>query len=269
MELTGKVAVVTGAGSAPGIGNGRAAAVLLARHGARVALVDVVPERLAETAAMIEGESLCLPADVTSPEACAEAVRSTVDRWGRLDVLVNNVGILGPPGTVVDLDLDAWDRCQRVNVTSMVLMSRYAIPEVRLAGGGSIVNLSSVAGIAGGLTMLAYATSKGAILSLTRTMAAQHGPEGIRVNAVAPGFVYTPMVSAPGMTDEKREQRRVAAPLGTEGTGWDVAEAVVFLAGPASRWITGVTLPVDAGLTADGVGLSRPYDSRPAGKSAV
>lgn len=266
-DFDGAVAIVTGAGSAPGIGNGRATAVLLARAGARVTLVDAVPERLAETRAMIEdeaGECLTVPADVTDPAACAAAVKSTVDRWGRLDVLVNNVGVLGPPGTVEDVDLDGWDRCLRVNVTSMVLMSRYAIPAMRAGGGGSIVNLSSVAGLAGGLPMVGYATSKGAILSLTRTMACQHGPDGIRVNAVAPGFVHTPMVSAPGMTDEARAGRAAAAPLGTEGTGWDVAAAVLYLAGPSSRWVTGVTLPVDAGLTADGVGIARPYSPRAA-----
>lgn len=251
--LSGKVALVTGAGSrASGVGNGRAAAVRLAEAGARVALVDAVAENIAETRELIEergGECLVLPADVSDANGCAGVVAAAVAEWGRLDVLVNNVGIAGPAGTVLDIDLDAWEQCLRVNVTSMVLMCRAVIPEMRKVGDGAIVNMSSVAGLRGGTPLLAYATSKGAINSLTQTMATQHAADGIRVNAVAPGFVYTPMVYAQGLSDEDRELRRLAAPLATEGTGWDVGDAVLFLASAHARWITGVILPVDAGLT--------------------
>jgi NAD(P)-dependent dehydrogenase (short-subunit alcohol dehydrogenase family) len=260
MSLDGKVAIVTGAGSqGPGIGNGRAAAVLLARAGARVALVDIAVDSLRETGELIDkqgGEWLAVTGDVSDAAACAGVVERVVGRFGGLNILVNNVGILGPPGTVVDLDLAGWEQCLRVNVTSMVLMSRFAIPHLRAAGGGSIVNMSSVAGLVGGLPMLAYSASKGAINSLTRTMACQHGPENIRVNAVAPGFVYTPMVG--GLSAADRETRRLAAPLRTEGTGWDVGRAVVYLVSDDARWITGTILPVDGGLTADGVGMARP-----------
>jgi NAD(P)-dependent dehydrogenase (short-subunit alcohol dehydrogenase family) len=122
--------------------------------------------------------------------------------------------------------------------------------------GGVIINMSSIASLVGGIPVVAYGTTKGAVNSLTKTMAVQHGPDGIRVNAIAPGYVYTPMVTATGMTDEAREKRRRAAPLGTEGTAWDVAQAVVYLASDQARWISGTILPVDAGLTADGMGMS-------------
>ncbi|OIJ86711.1 SDR family NAD(P)-dependent oxidoreductase [Streptomyces colonosanans] len=253
-DLKGKVAIVTGAGSrASGIGNGRAAAVLLADAGAHVVVVDSAPEHMEETQKLIAergGESLAVTADVTDPDACAAVVEQAMDAWGQLDVLVNNVGVAGPSGTVLDVDLLAWDQCLRVNLTSMVLMSRVAIPRMRTSGGGSIINMSSVAGLVGGHQGIAYPTTKAAIVGLTRTMAAHHGREGIRVNALAPGAVHTPMVYSQGIDEAAREQRRLAAPLGTEGTGWDVGDAVLFLASPRSRWITGTVLPVDAGLTA-------------------
>ena len=253
-RLDGKVAIVTGAGSrADGIGNGRAAAVLLARHGARVGLVDANRSWAEDTARMIaaeQGDAEVLEADVTDPAACAAAVRAAVARWGRLDILVNNVGIGGPPGTAVEVDPTAWDQAMRVNVTSMMLMAKYAIPEMRKAGGGSIINIASVAGLAGGHPSLLYPTSKGAVVNMTRAMAAHHGGEGIRVNCVAPGMVYTPMVYSRGMSPEMREARRERSLLKTEGTGWDVGNAVLFLAGDEARWVTGVILPVDAGATA-------------------
>jgi NAD(P)-dependent dehydrogenase (short-subunit alcohol dehydrogenase family) len=261
--MTGRVAIVTGAGSrAPGgIGNGRATSVLLAREGARVALLDSVREWAEETLEMVEregGEAVVIEADVTDAGSCQVAVEDAVRRWGRLDVLVNNVGIAGPPGTAVDVDLEEWDRAMRVNLTSMVLMARYAIPRMRSAGGGAIVNLGSVAGLAGGHANLLYATSKGAVVQLTRAMAAHHGGEGIRVNCVCPGMVYTPMVYAGGMSEEIRERRRLRSLLQTEGTGWDVANAVLYLASDAARWVTGTILTVDAGATAGMGGQSVP-----------
>jgi NAD(P)-dependent dehydrogenase (short-subunit alcohol dehydrogenase family) len=252
--MKGKVAIVTGAGSrAEGIGNGRAAAVLLAREGASVALLDTVAEWVGATRDRIAAEggtSIVVGCDVTDEEQAAAAVRRTVEEWGRLDVLVNNVGVGGPRGTAVEVDVAAWELAMRVNVTSMVIMAKHAIPEMVRAGGGAIVNLSSVAGLTGGHEALLYATSKGAIVNMTRAMAAHHGRDGIRVNAVAPGMVYTPMVYARGMSDELRDARRRRSLLQTEGTGGDVGEAVLFLASDAARWITGVTLPVDAGATA-------------------
>ncbi|MGE8686193.1 MAG: SDR family NAD(P)-dependent oxidoreductase [Achromobacter sp.] len=253
-SLEGRVAIVTGAGSrADGIGNGRAAAVLLARDGARVALIDAVEEWADVTRRMIEdegGEALVLPCDVSADAQCAQAVREARQRWGRVDILVNNVGVGGPAGNAVDLDLEEWDRALRTNITSMMLMARHCIPAMRELGRGAIVNVASVAGLMGGHPSLLYPTSKGAVVNMTRAMAAHHGEEGIRVNCVAPGMVHTPMVYARGMSDEKREIRRKRSLLRTEGNGWDVGHAIRYLASDEARWVTGVVLPVDAGTTA-------------------
>jgi NAD(P)-dependent dehydrogenase (short-subunit alcohol dehydrogenase family) len=266
-RLAGKTAIVTGAGSrADGIGNGRAAAVLLARHGASVALVDTVRDGADATAGMIEkehGQCLVVEADVTEAAACAGVVRSTIERWGRLDILVNNVGIGGPPGTAVEVDPQEWDQAMRVNVTSMMLMAKYAIPEMRKLGAGAIVNIASVAGLTGGHPNLLYPTSKGAVIQLTRAMAAQHGSEGIRVNCIAPGMVYTPMVYSRGMSPELRDARRRRSLLKTEGTGWDVGNGVLYLVSDEARWVTGVILPIDAGATAGAGALpASPGDNR-------
>lgn len=256
MGLAGKVAIVTGAGSrADGIGNGRAAAILLAREGVKVALIDAMPKNAEATMAMIDREgftSMVVEADVTNPKSCEAAVSRTVAAWGRLDILVNNVGVGGTGGNAVDLDLEAWDRDMRVNVTSMMLMARFAIPEMRKQQAGSIVNVASVAGLRGGHSGLMYPTSKGAVVNMTRAMAAHHGPEGIRVNCIAPGMVYTPMVYSRGngMSDELREQRRKRSLLQVEGTGWDIGNGVVYLCSDMARWVTGVIHPIDAGATA-------------------
>ena len=257
LGLSGKVAIVTGAGSRveDGIGNGRAAAILLARDGAKVALLDSDPKAAEVTLAMIAkegGTAMVVAADVTDASSCAAAVAKTVSAWGRLDILVNNVGIGGPAGSAVDLDLELWDRAMRVNVTSMMLMARYAIPEMRRQKGGSIVNIASVAGLRGGHPGLLYPTSKGAVVNMTRAMAAHHGKEGIRVNCIAPGMVYTPMVYARGngMSPELRETRRTRSLLQTEGTGWDIGSGVLYLCSDLAKWVTGVVLPIDAGATA-------------------
>lgn len=253
-RMDGKVAMVTGAGSrADGIGNGRAASILMARAGAKVLLIDAVPEWAEATAKMIRDEGgTCLvrQADVTDAAQCQAAVKVAVDAWGRVDALVNNVGVGGPVGNAVDIDLAAFDHAMRVNVTSMVAMAKYAIPEMRKLGAGAIVNIASVAGLRGGHPSLLYPTSKGAVVQLTRAMAAHHGREGIRVNCIAPGMVYTPMVYSRGMTPEQRELRRKRSLLQVEGSGWDVGHAVLYLCSDAARWVTGVILPVDAGATA-------------------
>ena len=253
-RLQGKVAIVTGAGSrADGIGNGRATAIVMARHGARVMLVDAVVEWARKTASMIEAEGgICeiVEGDVSDDASCKTVVAQTINAWGRLDILVNNVGITGPRGNALEVDADAWDRAMRVNVASMMLMSKHAIPEMIRSGGGSIVNLTSVAGLQGGHPSLLYPTSKGAVISLTRAMAAHHGRQGIRVNCIAPGTVYTPMVASRGMTPEMRRARSERTLLGTEGTGWDIGYGALFLASDEARWITGITLPIDGGATA-------------------
>jgi NAD(P)-dependent dehydrogenase (short-subunit alcohol dehydrogenase family) len=258
-RLAGKVAIVTGAGSrtagpdGPVIGNGRATSILLAREGAKVALLDQQREWVAETHRIIAeegGEAIVVECDVASAESCRQAVQSTLDAFGTVSILVNNVGVTGPPGTALDVDPEAFDRAMRVNVTSMVLMAKYALPPMIEAGSGSIINLSSVSGLLGGHPSLLYPISKSAVLGVTRAMAAHHAEQGIRVNAIAPGTVYTPMVASRGMTPELRQARREGTLLKTEGTAWDVAHAIVFLASDAARWITGIVLPVDAGATA-------------------
>ncbi len=253
-RLAGKVAIVTGAGSrADGIGNGRATAILLARHGARVTLVDQNRDWVERTGAMIAdegGESRIVLADVTIPADCAGIVAETTAAWGRLDILVNNVGISGPPGTAVEVDPDAWAEAFKVNVTSMMLMAKYAIPAMIAGGGGAIVNIASYAGLFGGHPALLYPTSKGAVVNMTKAMAAHHAADNIRVNALAPGMVYTPMVYAGGMSDAVREARRERSLLKTEGTGWDVGNGVLYLVSDEARWVTGIVLPVDAGASA-------------------
>jgi NAD(P)-dependent dehydrogenase (short-subunit alcohol dehydrogenase family) len=253
-DLRGRTALVTGAGSvSSGIGIGRAAAVLLAEAGARVALLDRSRAAAEQTLHLLEGrggEGLAVEADVGDPDSLRAAVEQTVQSLGPVDILVNNVGVVGPPGTAEEVDVVAWDEAMRVNVTAMVSTAKLCIPLMRTRGSGSIVNVSSVAGMVGGYPSLFYPTSKGAVISLTRAMAAHHGPDGIRVNAVAPGTLYTPRVAVRGMSEEMRAARRMGSPLRSEGTGWDAGYAIVYLASDAARWVTGVVLPVDAGVTA-------------------
>jgi NAD(P)-dependent dehydrogenase (short-subunit alcohol dehydrogenase family) len=249
--LTGKVAVVTGGGAAgDGIGNGRAAAILLGRAGARVVVVDRDVALAKRTVEMVEaagGQGLALQADVTRAADCVGIVETAVSRFGRLDLLDNNVGI-GSRGTVLDETEENWRRVMQVNVDSMFLMAKHAIPAMRRQGGGAIVNVSSISALRPrGLTV--YTVSKGAVIALTRAMAVDHGRENIRVNCVAPGPVYTPMVYQGGMTPAARDRRREASALGIEGTGWDIGHAVRFLLSDYARYISGHTLVVDGGTT--------------------
>ncbi|KAI6895916.1 MFS general substrate transporter [Hortaea werneckii] len=158
------------------------------------------------------------------------------------------VGVGGAMGDATKLDVAEWNRDMAINVTSMMLMSRHIIPEMRKQGRGSIVNMSSVSGLLGGNPSLLYPTSKGAIIQMTRAMAAQHGPENIRVNCICPGMVFTPMVRGRGMTDEMRQARINQNLLKREGDAWDVAHAILFLCGKESKWITGLVMPVDGGV---------------------
>lgn len=250
-RLEGKVAIVTGAGSrAEGIGNGRAAAVLFAREGARVLLVDTDEAAARATLDMLGaegGEGAVHVADVTNGDDCRAMVDAAVSRWGRLDILDNNVGI-GSAGSVVEVPIEEWERVLRINVLGMVNASKHAIPAMAASGAGSIINISSISALRPrGLTP--YSTSKGAVIALTRAMAVDHARAGIRVNCIAPGPVFTPMVAAGGMSEELRERRKNASPLRIEGTGWDVGYAALFLASDEARYITGIVLPVDGGVT--------------------
>lgn len=155
-------------------------------------------------------------------------------------------------GDATAVDMNAWDRDLRINLTSMVLTARHAIPHMRKNGRGAIVNMSSVSGLLGGNPSLLYPTTKGAIIQMTRAMAAQHGQENIRVNCVAPGMVYTPMVKSRGMTDEVRQARIGQNLMKKEGDGWDVGYAVLFLCSREAKWITGLIMPVDGGVSCSG-----------------
>jgi len=254
MGLKDKVAIVTGAGSrGDGIGNGRAAAILLAREGVKVALLDATEEWAVATKSMIDAEggtSIVSIGDVADFASSAAAVKKTVDDWGRVDILINNVGIGGPAGNAVEVDPEAWDQAMAINVKSMMLMAKHTIPEMQKQGGGAIVNIASIDGLRGGNPSLLYSTSKGAIVNMTRSMAAHHGTEGIRVNCIAPGFVYTPMVTSRGIDADLREQRRKNNLLQSEGSGWDVGKSVVYLASDQAEWVTGIVLPVDGGSIA-------------------
>jgi NAD(P)-dependent dehydrogenase (short-subunit alcohol dehydrogenase family) len=264
-RLEGKVAIVTGAGSQvdEGIGNGRAAAILMAREGARVLLVDRKPEAADATRQMIQsegGEAEVFGADVTYSANCEAMVARALKLWGRLDILDNNVGI-GGGGNVVEVDEALWDRVMEVNVKGMMLAGKHAVPAMAQSGGGSIVNISSIAALRPS-RLTPYATSKGAVIALTQAMAVDHARQGIRVNCILPGPVYTPMVYAGGMSDELRERRKRSSLLEIEGEGWDVGYAVLFLASDEARYITGVALPVDGGV------LLRGPDRRPAAGGA-
>lgn len=261
--LAGKVAIVTGGGAAgDGIGNGRAAAILLARAGARVLIVDRQLELAERTVRMIAeegGGAAAYAADVTDDTQCRAMVEAALAQFGRLDLLDNNVGIASK-GSVVEEDPQVWRRVMQVNVDSMFLASKHAIRAMlATAGAGAVVNVASIAALRP-RGMTAYSTSKGAVIALTRAMAVDHGPEGIRVNCVAPGAVYTPMVYEEGMSAAARERRRQASVLGIEGTGWDVGYAVRFLLSEQARFITGHTLVVDGGTTL--VGRPRATDTQ-------
>ncbi len=259
--LKDKVAIVTGGGAAgDGIGNGRAACILLARAGAKVLVVDRDLALAERTVAMIAGEggtAAAVSYDVTISAQCEAMVADAVSRWGRLDCLDNNVGI-GGRATVVEETEERWANIMKVNVDSMFLTCKHAIPAmIRTAGGGSIVNISSISALRPrGLT--AYSVSKGAVIALTQAVAVDHGPDGIRSNCVFPGPVYTPMVYAKGLTEQARDTRRRASVMGREGNGWDIGMAVRFLLSEQARFITGQILGVDGGATL--VGPSRSSD---------
>ena len=258
-RVAGKVAVVTGAGQidGPGIGTGKATAILLARHGARVVLVDIEPQRAEVTRKEIDaagGTAVVVEGDVTNATDAERFTSVALDTFGRLDVLVNNVGV-SIPGNIVDMPEETWDQQLAVNLKSVYLVSRHAIPAMAAAGGGSIVNISSI-GALRAIGFAAYSAAKGGMISLTQEMAAAHGPQGIRVNVVVPGSILTPRAghAAGKLGQDYEEVKRTAAaviPLGrtTRGTGWDIAYAALFFASDESSWITGQVLTADGGVS--------------------
>lgn len=263
-SLAGKVAIVTGAGTVgPGWGNGKATAVLLAREGASVLLLDIVEAAVRETAQIIRDEGGTCEVAVVDMLVAAEvegAVQACLDRFGRLDIMVNNVGG-SHPGTAVDMEEAVWDRQIDFNLKTAFLGCKYALGPMLAQGSGAIVNLSSVAGmrILSGRSHVAYTASKAGIIALSKSVALAHAKDGVRCNTVVPGLMHTPLVEARllkqlGANDAAAliESRNAQVPLGRMGDAWDIAHAVRFLVSDEARYVTATEIVVDGGLTAAG-----------------
>ncbi len=259
-RVKGKVAIVTGAGSVgPGWGNGKAAAALYAREGANVFLVDHNLEAANETRSVIQqegGESTAFKADVTDAQAVEEMTKACIETYGRIDILHNNVGIIEVGGPV-EISEKSWDRLMAVNVKGMFLTCKFTIPHMERQGAGAIVNISSIAGIRyTGYPSASYNASKGAINQFTQNIAMQYAQKGIRANCVLPGLMNTPFITQ-GLqnaysdegVEEMIRQRDNLCPMKKMGDAWDVAYAALFLASDEAKYITGVNLLVDGGLT--------------------
>ncbi len=258
-RLKGKAAVVTGAGSiGPGVGNGKATAVLYAREGARVVLVDINPEAADETKSIIDwerGECITVEADVTKAEDCKKIMDECLGAYGRIDVLHNNVGI-EIPGGVEDMSEEDWDKTMSVNLKSMFLTCKYAVPHMVAQGRGSIINISSINAIRNlPYITVAYSASKAGAIAFTREVAIQYASKGIRANAILPGMMNTPMVVAAltgafgGNVEQMMKTRDAMCPTEKQGEPWDVAALSVFLASDEAKYITGAALVIDGGLT--------------------
>jgi NAD(P)-dependent dehydrogenase (short-subunit alcohol dehydrogenase family) len=258
-RLEGKVAIVTGAGSiGPGIGNGKASAIVYAREGARVMLVDRNLKAAEETKRLINeegGDCVTFKADVTKASDCKAMVDKCIQTFGRIDILHNNVGIVEPGGPV-EASEESWDRVMDVNLKSIFLTCKYVLPHMEKQNCGSIVNISSIAGIIVPYAAVSYTASKAAIIALTRDIAIQYAKKGIRANSILPGLLNTPMVTASlaqsygGDAAEMITKRDAKCPTGKQGEAWDVAYAALFLASDEAKYITATTLVVDGGITA-------------------
>jgi NAD(P)-dependent dehydrogenase (short-subunit alcohol dehydrogenase family) len=258
-RLEGKCAIVVGAGQTPGetIGNGHAIALLFAREGAKVLCVDRVEERAQSTSEEIDqagGTAAPFTADITRAEDCKALVDVGISAFGRLDILINNAGIGGGDAPAHLIEDKAWDRILGVNLTGMMRTIRAALPAMRAQASGSIVNISSLASIAGG-HQLAYEVSKAGVNRLTTSVAQGNARYGIRCNAIAPGLMDTPMAvagiaAARGLSTEKvRAERDARVPLRARmGSAWDTAFAALYLASDEAAFVTGVILPVDGGM---------------------
>jgi NAD(P)-dependent dehydrogenase (short-subunit alcohol dehydrogenase family) len=251
--LDGKVALITGAAT----GIGRASALAFAAAGARVVVTDLREAELAQTAAAVHaagGRVVALTADLARPESCPVLVEQALRAVGRLDVLFNNAGVgtMVVGGTVETIDLEKWDLALDVNVRAMYLMSRAAVPALRAAGGGSIVNTSSVSAFRGSVARPshAYAASKGAVLALTRAMAASYGRDRIRVNAICPGTIRTRLTEDFIARAERDAAEGRGIPLGRVGEPDDIARCALFLASDDAAWISGTEIVVDGGALA-------------------
>jgi NAD(P)-dependent dehydrogenase (short-subunit alcohol dehydrogenase family) len=258
-RVAGKVAIVTGAGSdGPGIGNGKAAAIVYAREGARVMVVDRDLEAAEATKAAVDaegGESFVFRADVSKAADCEAMVAACIERYGRVDILHNNAGITGGGGGPVETSEETWDQVVGVNLKGIFLACKYVLPHMERQGGGAIVNISTVGAIRArvGRPAVAYSASKAGIEGLSRDVAVQYAAKGIRSNTIVLGGVNTPRIlsARPGADlDELLRKRGAELPRGELGDAWDTAYAALFLASDEARHITGTTLAVDGGQSA-------------------
>ena len=261
MRLKDKIAVIVGAGQTPGetLGNGRATAILFAREGATLLLVDRNADSAEETAALVRAEgATCsvFAADASKENECEAMINACIEEYGRIDILNNVVGIGSGDRSVSSITEVAWDRMMDVNMKSVLFTSKYAIAHMRSQESGSIVNISSAAAVASA-GYVGYKVSKAGVNALTQSIATANAKYGIRANVVMPGLLDTPMAiegiaTARGVDrDDLREQRNKLVPLrGKMGTAWDTAYASLFLASDEAQFITGVVLPVDGGTTA-------------------
>ncbi len=255
MRLEGKVALITGA--AAGVegelmGFGGAAARLFAREGAKVVLTDILVEQGEKSAAEIRelgGEAIFVKLDVTSDEDWQNAIQATLDAYGRLDVMVNNAGT-SAPATVEDTTVDVWDGQMDVHAKGVFLGTKYAIPEMRKVGGGSIINISSIYGLVGSVGSTAYHAAKGAIRIFSKAAAVQYAPDGIRVNSVHPGFMRTPLTRRRFDDPEREAELLARIPMNRIGNAYEIAYGILYLASDESSFVTGSELVIDGGVTA-------------------
>jgi Dehydrogenases with different specificities (related to short-chain alcohol dehydrogenases) len=255
-RLQGKIAVVVGAGQQSGttVGNGRAVAMRFAQEGATCLLVDKVGAWAEDTRALLDGaQASTFEADVTREDDCRAVIEAAVARYGRVDILHNNVGMSKGDRPTWELEVEAWERIMTLNLQSMFMMCKHALPVMRQQRSGSIINISSTSSLSKRPT-LAYKTSKGAINTLTQHVAAENSAFGVRANVIVPGLIDTPMAierraAETGRSREEiRAERDALVPMGFMGEALDVANAAVFLASDEAKYITGVLLPVDGGL---------------------
>lgn len=245
MRLAHKVAIITGGGS----GIGKAIAAAFVREGAQVVIAGRDRKKLERAAGEVGANCLAVAADVSRAADAQRLAAATVERFGRIDVLVNNAAVL-LPGTAESISEEDFDQTLSVNVRGLWLMSRVVLPQMRAGGGGSIINIGSVLSTLGARNRVAYAASKGAVLAMTKAMALDHAAENVRVNCICPGIVETEMVASFNLDEGARRQRLAMHPVGRFGQPEDVAGLAVFLASDESRWITGTAQMVDGGYSA-------------------